>query len=54
MKASINGVLNLSILDGWFDEAYEYSGGWAIGGREPYSEDQDEYHASAIYSLAGK
>ena len=51
MKASINGVLNLSILDGWFDEAYEYSGGWAIGGREPYSEDQDEYHASAIYSL---
>ena len=51
MKASINGVLNLSILDGWFDEAYEYSGGWAIGDREPYSEDQDEYHASAIYSL---
>lgn len=51
MKASINGVLNLSILDGWFDEAYEYSGGWAIGGREPYSEDQDEYHSSAIYSL---
>jgi starch phosphorylase len=51
MKAAINGVLNLSILDGWWDEAYEYSGGWAIGGREPYSEDQDEYHASAIYSL---
>ena len=51
MKASINGVLNLSILDGWFDEAYEYSGGWAIGDRVGYSEDQDEYHASAIYSL---
>ena len=51
MKASINGVLNLSILDGWFDEAYEYSGGWAIGGREVYAEDQDELHASAIYSL---
>jgi len=51
MKASINGVLNLSILDGWFDEAYEISGGWAIGDRVPYSEDQDEYHASAIYSL---
>jgi glycogen phosphorylase len=51
MKASINAVLNLSVLDGWFDEAYEYSGGWAIGGREPYSEDQDEVHASAIYSL---
>lgn len=51
MKACLNGVLNLSILDGWFDEAYEYSGGWAIGDREPYSEDQDEIHASAIYSL---
>ncbi|MEZ5400479.1 MAG: alpha-glucan family phosphorylase [Bryobacteraceae bacterium] len=51
MKAAINGVPNLSILDGWFDEAYEYSGGWAIGDRIPYSEDQDESHASAIYSM---
>jgi starch phosphorylase len=51
MKASMNGVLNLSILDGWFDEAYEISGGWAIGDRVPYSPDQDEIHASAIYSL---
>lgn len=51
MKAGVNGVLNLSILDGWFDEAYESSGGWAIGDREPYSDDQDEVHASAIYSL---
>jgi glycogen phosphorylase len=51
MKAAINGVLNLSILDGWFDEAYLYSGGWPIGDREPYSEDQDALHASAIYYL---
>ena len=51
MKAGINGVLNLSILDGWFDEAYEISGGWAIGDREPYSDDQDEMHARAIYSM---
>ena len=51
MKAAINGVLNLSILDGWFDEAYESLGGWAIGDREPYSEDQDALHASAIYYL---
>jgi starch phosphorylase len=51
MKAAINGVLNLSILDGWFDEAYETSGGWAIGERETYSDDQDALHASAIYSL---
>ena len=51
MKAGINGVLNLSILDGWFDEAFEISGGWAIGDREPYSDDQDEIHARAIYSI---
>lgn len=51
MKAAINGVLNLSVLDGWFDEAYEMSGGWAIGDREPYSEDQDAIHASNIYYL---
>ena len=54
MKASMNGVLSLSILDGWFDEAYEISGGWAIGDREPYSEDQDALHASAIYYLLEK
>jgi starch phosphorylase len=51
MKASMNGVLNLSILDGWWDEAYEHSGGWAIGDRELYTEDQDELHARSIYSL---
>jgi starch phosphorylase len=51
MKAGINGVLNLSILDGWFDEAAEASGGWPIGDREPYSPDRDDAHAAAIYSL---
>jgi glycogen phosphorylase len=51
MKAAMNGVLNLSVLDGWFDEAWEMSGGWAIGDREEYSEDQDAIHASSIYYL---
>ncbi|HWB97771.1 MAG TPA: alpha-glucan family phosphorylase, partial [Bryobacteraceae bacterium] len=51
MKAGINGVLNLSILDGWYDEAYEQAGGWAIGEREDYTEDQDALHASEIYYL---
>jgi glycogen phosphorylase len=51
MKASMNGVLSLSVLDGWFDEAYELSAGWAIGDRAPYSEDQDDLHASSIYSM---
>lgn len=50
MKAGMNGGLNLSILDGWFDEAEE-SGGWAIGGREEYSPERDDSHAAAIYSL---
>lgn len=51
MKACMNGVLNFSVLDGWFDEAYEISAGWAIGDRVPYSEDQNPIHASSIYSM---
>jgi starch phosphorylase len=51
MKAALNGTLNLSILDGWFDEAYEVSGGWAIGDRDFYSPDLDDVHATSIYSL---
>ena len=51
MKAAMNGVLNLSILDGWFDEIYEESGGWAIGDRLPYTDEQDGLHASEIYYL---
>ena len=51
MKAGINGVLNLSILDGWFDEAAEGSGGWAVGNREDYSADRDDAHAAGIYNL---
>jgi starch phosphorylase len=49
MKASMNGVLNYSVLDGWFDEGFDLAAGWAIGDRSEYSEDQDELHASAIY-----
>ena len=35
MKAAQNGVPNISVLDGWWDEGYEGDNGWAIGGREP-------------------
>ena len=35
MKAAMNGVLNLSVLDGWWDEGYDGSNGWAI---KPVSE----------------
>ncbi|MBM3784458.1 MAG: glycosyltransferase family 1 protein [Acidobacteria bacterium] len=51
MKAGINGVLNLSILDGWFDESDDVSGGWAIGDREHYSDDQDDMHNSSLLSM---
>ena len=50
MKAGINGALNMSILDGWFDEAEDAAGGWAIGDREPYSPDRDDAHAAGMYS----
>jgi starch phosphorylase len=39
MKAGMNGVLNLSVLDGWWDEGYDGKNGWAI---KPVSESMDE------------
>ncbi|HMJ48999.1 MAG TPA: alpha-glucan family phosphorylase [Burkholderiales bacterium] len=41
MKAGINGVINLSVLDGWWDEGYQGDNGWAI---KPASEALDEQH----------
>ncbi len=53
IKAAANGVLNLSILDGWWDEAYQSNVGWAIGGREEYDEQeyQDAVEAESMYEL---
>ena len=53
MKAAANGVLNLSILDGWWPEAFDGTNGWAIGGNEesPDSEDQDKRDAEQIFDL---
>jgi starch phosphorylase len=53
MKAAANGVLNLSILDGWWDEAYAPEVGWAIGRGETYSDHnyQDQVEAEALYDL---
>jgi starch phosphorylase len=42
MKAGMNGVLNVSILDGWWLEAYSPELGWAVGGREPGAEERDD------------
>ena len=53
MKAALNGVLNCSILDGWWDEAYDGTNGWAIGSGEIYSDHgyQDHVESQNIYHL---
>ncbi len=53
MKAAANGALNLSTLDGWWDEAYQPEVGWAIGRGEVYEdhEEQDQVEAEALYDL---
>jgi starch phosphorylase len=53
MKAALNGVLNCSILDGWWDEAYTPAVGFAIGGHDVAAsdEEQDLADAEALYAL---
>jgi starch phosphorylase len=53
MKAIPNGVLNLSTLDGWWDEGYDQDYGWAIGRGETYEDHhlQDEVESGDIYNL---
>jgi len=56
MKAAANGTLNLSILDGWWDEAYTSNVGWAIGRGEVYDDlnYQDEVESRVLYELLEK
>ncbi len=53
MKAAINGVLNLSILDGWWCEGYTADRGWRIGDGEEYDDAgyQDTVESQALYNL---
>jgi glycogen phosphorylase len=54
MKAALNGCLNLSIRDGWWDELYDGHNGWAIpSADDPTIEPQrrDQLEAAAIYDL---
>ena len=53
MKASANGVANLSVLDGWWDEGWLGDNGWAIGGRETNPDDgaQDYNDSQDLYRL---
>ncbi|HEY9734960.1 MAG TPA: alpha-glucan family phosphorylase [Trichocoleus sp.] len=56
MKAAMNGLPNLSVLDGWWDEADYVRTGWPIGSGENYddSEYQDDVEANALYELMEK
>lgn len=56
MKAAINGCLNLSIPDGWWDEADTSNTGWNIGNGEEYhdSHTQDEMESNLLYQAIEK
>ena len=53
MKALANGSLNLSVLDGWWDEGYHRDFGWAIGHGEVYQDHnaQDDIESRDLYNL---
>ena len=50
-KASVNGVVNFSILDGWWAEGYNQKNGWSIGTNKEYAsyEEQDIADSESIY-----
>jgi starch phosphorylase len=56
MKAALNGGLNLSILDGWWDEWFDGQNGWAIPSADGVADPgrRDEVEAAALYDLIGK
>ena len=51
-KASVNGVINFSVLDGWWAEGYNQKNGWAIGTNAEYEnyEIQDNFDSESIYN----
>ena len=53
MKAAVNGVLNMSTLDGWWCEGYRQDGGWTIGAEQAGNDlgYQDTVESLAIYNL---
>ena len=52
-KAEMNGVVNLSVLDGWWVEGYRKGAGWALPQKRTYENQgyQDQLDAATIYSL---
>lgn len=53
MKAALNGALNLSIRDGWWDEWFDGENGWAIPSADGVTDPdrRDDVEASALYDL---
>lgn len=52
-KAEMNGVLNFSVLDGWWYEGYREGAGWALTAKRTYQDQaqQDKLDAATIYSM---
>ena len=50
-KASVNGVINFSVLDGWWAEGYDQTNGWTIGTNAEYAsyEEQDRADSDSMY-----
>ena len=50
-KASVNGVINFSVLDGWWAEGYTQTNGWTIGSNQEYDsyEAQDQADSQSLY-----
>lgn len=50
-KASVNGVINFSVLDGWWAEGYTQTNGWTIGSNNEYEsyEAQDQADSQSLY-----
>ncbi len=56
MKSALNGGLNLSVRDGWWDEWYDGANGWAIPSADGVTDParRDEVEAAALYDLIGQ
>jgi glycogen phosphorylase len=56
MKGALNGALNLSVRDGWWDEWYDGGNGWEIPSADGVTDParRDELEAQALYELLGK
>ncbi len=56
MKATMNGAIHVSTLDGWWAEAYHPELGWCVGNGEEYDDDEygDRVEAGALYNLLEK